>query len=190
METTRVSSGILPPDHEHHAELAYRVGEGQHTGGEEAPGRQGDGDSRERIERTGTEARGGFQRRPPDRGERGLQRLHHEWQRIHHRRDHQARKGECQGVAGHLHPKRSDDGPRMQQDQQVEAEHGRREHEGQCGQRFDGGLDRGARVRQPPGERRSEGEQHQGRDTRQLCRQPDGAEFHYCFCSCSCCSSP
>ena len=179
METTRGLPGNVASHHEHDAELAHRVREGQHTGGEEPASGLRDGDGKEGIERSGTQAGRGFHGRVSHGRERAMQRLHHERQGIDHRGDHEARERERQRAAGDLHPEGSDRRAGVQEYQQVEAEHRGRQDQGECGERLDRRSDRASRGGDPPGERRSEYEQDQGRDGRQVQRHTDRTEFHY-----------
>ncbi len=66
-------------------------------------------------------------------------------------------------------------------DQQVEAEHGRRQDQRQRDDGADDALEARARARQPPGDRRADDEQENGHHAGQLEGQPDGGEvgaFH------------
>ena len=63
---------------------------------------------------------------------------------------------------------------RPERDQQVEAEHGRRQHQRQRHDRGHRLLPARFGARQPPGDRRSDDEEQDGRDRRERQRQPDG----------------
>ena len=88
-----------------------------------------------------------------DLRERRGDRLHGERQAVEHRGDDQAFERERQRVPGPLRPPSSERAARAHGHQQIEAEHGRRQHERQRDDRFDQERPAAAREREPVGER-------------------------------------
>ena len=126
----------LAPD----AELADRMRESENRRRKKTGPGQRHGDGKEGIEGRGTQRRGHFQRPLAHRLESRLQRLHHEGQRIKHRGNDQTAKSERQRRhvqrLGEL-PHRAA-GPHRQQ--QIKAQHRRRQHQGQGHHRTNGPL--------------------------------------------------
>ena len=86
-------------DHQHHAELAHRVGEAEDRPGQEAGPRQRHRHGQERVPRRGAQRRRDLERPVAERLEGVADRLHHEGHRIDHRPDHQALESEGERAA-------------------------------------------------------------------------------------------
>ena len=63
--------------------------------------------------------------------------------------------------------------------EQVEAEHGRRQHQRHGNDGFDDRASSTAREREPPRERRGDDEQHEDGDGRELQAEPYGSELEF-----------
>ena len=161
----------IAADHQHHAELAHGVREAEHHGGDESRAGERHHHREESIPRRRRAAWLRLHRPLADALERGLQRLHHEGQRVDHRANHEAGEGEGQQAEGL--GERSEWASRSHQHEQVEAEHRGRQHERQRHQRADRRFHPGASAREPPGDRRTDDEKEHGGGRRsELYREP------------------
>jgi hypothetical protein len=175
--------GDVAADHQHHAEFADRVREAEDGRLHDARARERQHHLEEGGERSGAQRRRGFQRPPADGLERVGQRLHGERQRIEDGPEQQAAEGEGQQPEAQGLRELTAPAERAEHHQQVEAQHGGRQHQRQRHQRRDGAAPARVRPRQPPCERRREQQQQHGGGERQPEGQPDrlqvaGTEVH------------
>jgi hypothetical protein len=139
------------------------VGEAEDGGGDEARPRQRQRDVEEAVPGPGAQRGGDLERAAADGLEGVGERLHDEGQRVDHRADHQAGEGERQQAEAERLGEPPERPVRPHRHQQVEADHGRRQHQRQRHHRADHALPARARARQPPRDRRADDEQQQAR---------------------------
>jgi len=174
--------------HEDDAELADRVRKSQDGSREKSGQGQRYRYRKEGIQRRGAQRSGHLQRSLAYALERGLQGLHHERQRIEHGSNYQTPEGERQQADAQRFGQVTDRPIRPHAEQQVETQHGWRQHQRQGHDRAYRPFPPGLGTRQPPGNRGSHKQQDQGDDARQPDGQPDGlqvtiAQVHVCLSS-------
>ena len=169
-------SGNIAADHQHHAELADGVGETEDRRGDETRAGQGQDHAEKSVPGIGAQGRGHFQGAGADGGKGVLQRLHHKWHRVDHRADHQPGKTEGQGAQPQGLGELADKAVGAEGQQQVKADHRRRQHQGQGDDRPDRAAQPGAGARQPQRNRSADDQQDDRGQRRQFQGQPDGGK--------------
>ena len=164
----------IAADHQHHAEFPHGVGEGHYTRGEKTGPRQRQDYTEKGIQWRGSQGRGDFKRTVADGLEGVLQRLDHEGQGIKYRGEHQAPEGEGQRADTQYPGEMPEGAIRPHHQQQVKAQHRRRQNQGQGNHRADRPLPPGTAAHQPPGDGRADQQQDGGDDARQLDGKPNG----------------
>jgi hypothetical protein len=119
------------------------------------------------------------ERRSADALEGRLQRLHGERKRVDHRRDHEPCERERQGGVRQRGPEAADPAGGTQQDQEIKAEHRRRQHERERDDRFDYDAHSASGEREPPGERGREQQQYDDGDGSELQAEPNRSELEF-----------
>ena len=165
--------GNVAADHQHHAELTHGVCEAEDGSGDKTRAGEWQDHAEKRIPRIGAQGCRHFQRPSADGGKGILQWLDHEGHRVDHRTDHQPGKAEGQRAEAQRLRELTDEPVRAQCKQQIKADHGRWQHQGQG----DNGPDRAAqprpRAREPQGNRCADDQQDDRRQGGQFKGQPD-----------------
>jgi len=168
--------GNVAADHQHYTEFTDGMREPEDRRGYETGTGQRQDHAEKSVPGIGAQGRGHFQWAGADGRERVLQRLHHKRHGIDHRTDHQP--GKAEGQRAQAQPLREVAekaiGPHCQQ--QIEADHGRRQHKGQGDDCANGAAQPGTTARQPQGNRSADDQQDRGGQGRQFQGQPDRRE--------------
>ena len=171
-------AGDVAANHEDDSELADGVGEGEDGGGEKRHARKRQGDAAEDGPGRGSENLCDLDGGAVYGGKGDDQRLQGEGQAVDHGADQQPPESEGEGVADEGDEGSSESGCRAETDEEVEAEHGRREDQREsCDGLHNAATERVA-AGDPRGQRGCQQEQAEGGEAGETQGQAEGSEVH------------
>src|SRR6266568_3744380 len=165
-------------DHEDHPELPERMREREHGAGDDTGQREREAHAAEGLEARLAQAVGRLDEPLVHPRQGGGEGLHREGEAVEDRRQEETLEAEGERVAGGGDEAAPEGRPRAERDEQVEAEHRRRQDERERHHRLDEDLPAPARRREPVCDGEPEGEERERGERCEQDAEAEGGEVH------------